>query len=189
MIRVVTAAEEDLPLILEIEHEAISPPWTHGALLSAMFKDDSIFLVAVDYADETRAASVDAAADSSDENRVVSVDAIADSSLDYDGHEPTQRVVGFAVLRHVGDDGELLQIAVDKSVRGRGIGDMLMISVLDHVVECALDSLFLEVRKSNAAAVGLYKKHGFESVRVRKDYYHDPVEDALVMVKEILRDD
>ena len=56
-------------------------------------------------------------------------------------------------------------------------------AVISHMVENDLLSLFLEVRKSNLAAVNLYKKHGFINVRVRKDYYNDPVEDAIVMTR------
>jgi len=146
MIRVVIAAEEDLPRILEIEQDAISPPWTHGALLSAMYKDDSIFFVAID-------------------------------GLSADGD-----VVGFAVFRQVGDDGELLKIAVDKSARGKGFGDLLMNAVLEKAKDNAFPSIFLEVRSSNTAAIRLYEKHGFSTVRVRKNYYNYPVEDAIVMI-------
>jgi len=91
--------------------------------------------------------------------------------------------VGFAILRQVGDDAELLQIVVDKPARGRGVGDLLMNSVLKYVKEKPLESVFLEVRSSNTAAVKLYEKHGFTTVRIRKSYYNRPVEDALVMKK------
>jgi len=153
MISLVTATEKNLPQVLEIFQEAISPSWTHKALLSEISKGDSHFIVAVD------------------------------ESKGCDATGFPLIVVGFAVLRQVGDDGELLQIAVEKSSRGRGVGDLLIDSVLDYAAENAFNSVFLEVRCSNTAAVSLYKKHGFESVRIRKDYYNSPVEDALVMVK------
>jgi len=94
-------------------------------------------------------------------------------------------IIGFAIIRQVGDDGELLQIAVDKSARRCGIGDLLMEAVLKYAVESKHQSVFLEVRCSNDAAVKLYEKHGFEPVRTRKDYYNDPVEDALIMMKRV----
>ena len=152
MIRLREATENDISQILEIEREAISPPWTHGALLSEIYKDDSFFVVAANGAN--------------------------DSSL--------CPVLGFAVLRRVGDDGELLQIAVDRKARRIGVGSLLMADVLDYAEKSALKSVFLEVRRSNTAAIGLYKKHGFTSVRIRKDDYNDPVEDAVVMVKTLL---
>jgi len=148
MVGIIPATENDMQRILEIEQEAISPPWTHGALLGEMYKQDSYFVVAVD-------------------------------------ERLSPAVIGFAILRCVGDDGELLQIAVDKAQRREGAGDLLIMAALEYAREKALNSVFLEVRRGNTAAVGLYKKHGFNSVRTRKDYYSDPVEDAVVMVKPL----
>ena len=149
MLTIITATEDEIDRILEIEHEAISPPWTHGSLLNEIYKEDSFFIVVVDKTGE-----------------------------------PPPCLMGFAILRHVGDDGELLQIAVDGSARRRGAGDLLMKAVLDYAKRTALKSVFLEVRKGNLAAVCLYRKHGFEAIRVRKGYYDDPVEDALIMVRD-----
>jgi ribosomal-protein-alanine N-acetyltransferase len=149
---IVPAIEDDILRILEIELEAISPPWTHGALLSEIYKDDSYFVVAVD-------------------------------NTEY----PSRRnILGFAILRCVGDDGELLQIAVDNKARRNGIGDLLMGAALGYAGEKLLKSVFLEVRKSNEAAVRLYAKNGFNILRIRKRYYTNPVEDALVMVKGLI---
>jgi len=147
MIKIVPASENYIEQILEIENEAISPPWTHGALLSAIYDDDSYFVLAKDELVE---------------------------------------VLGFAILRQVGDDGELLQIAVCKSARCRGVGDALIDAVLQHATESKYKSVFLEVRKSNNPAIGLYEKHGFSTLRIRKDYYTNPIEDANIMVKTLL---
>ena len=97
----------------------------------------------------------------------------------------TSTIVGFAILSQVGDDGELLKIAVEGTSRGCGVGDLLMISVLEYSVENTFKSIFLEVRKSNTPAINLYKKHGFKNVRTRKDYYDSPVEDAVIMAKPV----
>jgi len=99
--------------------------------------------------------------------------------------EPSPCLVGFAFLRQVGDDGELLHIAVDTTSRGCGVGDALMSAVFKHATENALKSVFLEVRSSNNTAIRLYEKHGFSTVRIRKDYYDKPVEDALIMSKKL----
>ena len=93
--------------------------------------------------------------------------------------------VGFVILRGFTDDGELLQIAVDRDARRCGIADLLMTAALGYAREKNLKAVFLEVRMSNDAAVALYKKHGFKSVRFRKDYYSNPLEDALVMVRDL----
>jgi len=166
MVSVIPATENDIQRILEIEQEAISPPWTHGALLSEMYKKDSYFVIAID----------DSAPSTTDVDDY--------SSPTVDKHR-SPAVVGFAILRSVGDDGELLQIAVDKAQKRGGVADLLMIATLEYARKNTLGSVFLEVRRGNAAAVGLYKKHGFTSMRIRKNYYSDPVGDAVVMVKPL----
>jgi len=91
--------------------------------------------------------------------------------------------LAYAVLRRVGDDGELLRIATRKDSRRGGVGDLLMSAVLEYARENAFNSIFLEVRSGNTAAIGLYEKHGFSPVRVREEYYDNPIEDAVVMAK------
>ena len=146
MIVIEAAAESDLQQIIEIEQEAIAPPWTHGALLGEIYREDSFFAVAR-----------------------------------FEPRSPP--LLGFVILRRMGDDGELLQIAVDKAARRSGVADSLMAAALEFSKETSIGTIFLEVRKTNEAAVGLYKKHGFKTVRTRKDYYSDPVEDAVVMMR------
>lgn len=93
-------------------------------------------------------------------------------------------LIGFAAFRRVGDDGELLQIATFPECRRRGAGGLLLSKTLSFARECGLNSVFLEVRRSNAAAISLYEKFDFKQVRIRKDYYTDPVDDAIVMARE-----
>ena len=154
MIKIAYASEKDVPRIVEIMQDAVSPIWTSDAFLSEMRKSDSFFLVALD-------------------------DAVVENETG------SPRCMGFAVVRQVGDDGELLQIAVDRSTRRCGIGSLLIAAVLDYSAKNALHSVFLEVRSSNVAAISLYEKNGFEPVRTRKDYYDNPTEDAIVMKKVV----
>jgi len=98
-----------------------------------------------------------------------------------DGSTRKATVLGFVIFRQMADEGELLQIASDKAARRCGVADMLMGAALGFAGSNNIRSIFLEVRKSNEAAIALYKKHGFSSVRFRKDYYSSPIEDAVVM--------
>jgi len=93
--------------------------------------------------------------------------------------------LGFVILKRLVDSGELLQIATHKDARRRGVASMLLAAAITHSKECGLDAVFLEVRKSNDAAASLYIKHGFVPNRVRKNYYADPIEDAVEMVLRI----
>ena len=91
-------------------------------------------------------------------------------------------IVGFSILRQISVDAEIINIAVSKSHRRRGIADKLINSILSYASDNALESIYLEVRQSNEAAIKLYEKHGFMSLGTRKDYYTDPLEDAITMV-------
>lgn len=87
---------------------------------------------------------------------------------------------GFALLRCF-DDAELIRIAASPEHRREGIGRRLLDALIDEAKKCGAGSIFLEVRRSNAAAIKLYEGAGFEHTGVRKDYYHAPKEDALIM--------
>jgi ribosomal-protein-alanine N-acetyltransferase len=94
-------------------------------------------------------------------------------------------VVGYAVCWVVGDFAELGDIAVAKRWRGRGVGELLLLGVIDICRVLGVRSLFLEVRESNAVAKKLYRKRGFDEIMRRHRYYSDPVEDAIVLGLDI----
>lgn len=94
--------------------------------------------------------------------------------------------VGFLIWRVVADQAELLNIALLPEWRGHGLGRALLVALLEQL-PAAVSSMFLEVRASNFAAIGLYTAIGFNQIGERRDYYRrsdDPLagrEDALVM--------
>ena len=94
-------------------------------------------------------------------------------------------VTGFAVLHLFGDEGELFNIAVRGSRRRRGVGDGLLGEILRLARKRGVRRVFLEVRKGNAAARALYKKHGFAVCGERRNYYDAPKEDAILMDAEL----
>ncbi|HUH13932.1 MAG TPA: ribosomal protein S18-alanine N-acetyltransferase [Longimicrobiales bacterium] len=99
--------------------------------------------------------------------------------------ERAGRIAGYAVFWVVLDEAELGDIAVDEELRGAGIGAMLLEHVARRVAARGVRKLFLEVRVSNEGARRLYERHGFETTAVRRGYYLEPVEDALVMAREL----
>jgi ribosomal-protein-alanine acetyltransferase len=104
----------------------------------------------------------------------------AQSYLTYDCRvaECEGRVVGFLVSRHIGPgEREIMNLAVDPTVRGQGIARRLV----EHELSTARGQWFLEVRESNAAARRLYESLGFQAVGTREGYYHDPPEPGIVM--------
>ena len=90
-------------------------------------------------------------------------------------------LAGYAVLQEVAGEGELLRIAVDPTARGRGLGRKLLEAVTETAGEDGIQTIFLEVRQSNRAAVNLYRSAGFREIGRRRGYYHNPPEDAILM--------
>lgn len=91
------------------------------------------------------------------------------------------KVIGYAGLWNIVDEGHITNIAVHPDYHGLGIGDSLLCKLIETCKEKKIYSLTLEVRESNIKAQNLYKKHGFIVEGVRKKYYSDNNEDALIM--------
>jgi ribosomal-protein-alanine N-acetyltransferase len=88
---------------------------------------------------------------------------------------------GYVIARAVAGEAEILNLAVAPEVRGRGAGGRLLDAMLELLRRLAVREVFLEVRRGNAAANGLYQSRGFEVVGRRANYYRHPVEDAIVL--------
>ena len=98
--------------------------------------------------------------------------------------EEDGKIYGYACLFSLFETAELLNIAVDTAYRGRGIGEMLLTAVHEQAKRLGAERILLEVRVSNAPAIALYKKHGYEKIAVRKNYYGNG-EDADIMEKKL----
>lgn len=94
------------------------------------------------------------------------------------------RIIGLICGFFAADEAEITSVAVDDNYRRRGIGDRLIKSFFERLPKSTV-SIFLEVRESNIPAVLLYKKHGFFPVGMRKNFYSDPIENAILMKREL----
>ncbi len=94
-------------------------------------------------------------------------------------------IAGYAVAWAVLEQGELGNVAVAPEFRRRGVAHRLLDAVVDRSRERGVRELFLEVRVSNIHARQLYETYGFREVGRRRNYYMEPVEDALVMRKDL----
>jgi len=97
----------------------------------------------------------------------------------------TSRVLGYVVAWFVADEGEIANIAVADDARRSGVGARLLDHALGAAARRRCRVLFLEVRESNAAARALYASRRFEIAGRRAGYYRKPVEDALVLRREL----
>ena len=93
------------------------------------------------------------------------------------------RVLGYAGLMVVADEGYITNVAVFPEYRRQGIAAQILQVFVQFAEANRLAFLTLEVRPSNAAAIALYKDFGFEEVGRRKNYYDLPKEDALILTK------
>ena len=96
--------------------------------------------------------------------------------------EADGQVIGFAGAWVILDEAHVTNIAVLQAFRGRGIGRMLTAALMQYLANLGAAYVTLEVRRSNAVAQGLYESLGFQRLGVRKRYYEDNGEDALIMV-------
>jgi ribosomal-protein-alanine N-acetyltransferase len=96
-----------------------------------------------------------------------------------------QGLAGFIAARFAGDEVHINNVAVAQGFRRRGIGAALLAQVLKEGGRMGACSAILEVRAGNVAAQALYSRLGFGVVGLRRAYYTDPPEDALVMTASI----
>jgi ribosomal-protein-alanine N-acetyltransferase len=135
-----------------------------------------------DDAPEIRALELEYFADAWGERDIFSAicteGAMCYSAIDEDGS-----IVAYVLGRLIAPEAEIYRVAVRMDKRRRGIGYRL----LDYAVKSerghGLESVFLEVRASNVPARNLYHSYGFSEIGERKNYYRDPVENAIVMFK------
>jgi len=93
-------------------------------------------------------------------------------------------VAGYCGLWTVLGDGNVTNVAVSKTHRGKGYGRALMKELEHRGLEKDVNKYFLEVRQSNVIARNLYLSLGYEKIGIRKNFYERPVEDAFIMSKE-----
>ena len=93
------------------------------------------------------------------------------------------RIAGYAGIWLIFDEGHITNIAVHPDFQRRGVASALLQRILSNAKACGIEACTLEVRRSNLAAQKLYEKYGFLPEGVRKGYYTDTKEDALLYWK------
>ena len=101
----------------------------------------------------------------------------------------TDKVIGYAGLLVMADEGYITNVAVFPEYRRRGVAEQIIQVFCDFAQGNHLAFLTLEVRPSNAPAISLYNSFGFEEVGRRKNYYDLPREDALILTRYFLYDE
>ena len=90
-------------------------------------------------------------------------------------------MIGFIIFSPISPEAHILSISVRNEMQSKGIGTLLLKSMLDQCKAMNYKKLFLEVRVSNIQAINFYNKFGFSKDAIRNNYYTDNTEDALLM--------
>lgn len=96
----------------------------------------------------------------------------------------TGKILGFAGIKIILDDAEIMNIVTRKDFRNLGIGSKLLSYLIDICTSLNLNSIFLEVHENNQIAQNLYNKYGFKNIYVRKNYYNN---NAGIIMKKVLK--
>ena len=198
--RVIRESETaDLEEICEIAQTSFSSPWKRDDFEPLIHKDMAVFLVSALCGNEDVDSGRDMAAegkepdmadegrspDMADEGRPPDTAAAAGSDPEeIDAADTPCRaygIAGYGCIQLAADEGDLLSVAVRKELRGAGIGASLLDALLAEAAQKGARRIFLEVRESNVPAIRMYERAGFQQVGIRKNYYTDPVENALLM--------
>jgi len=95
------------------------------------------------------------------------------------------KVIGYIGFVSVEDEGYITNVAVDYMYQRKGVGTLLMTHIFETAIKLGVMRLFLDVRSSNTNAQRFYRKFSFSEISVRRRYYSDNLEDAIVMASEL----
>lgn len=170
----------DVPVAAEIEQEAFPTLWPPTSFRRELNNRLARYLVAWEPPDEEAPAPAPAPAAAPQRpwmRRLLD----AWRGGPQEPAEPPPRVLGFVGIWFMVDEAHITAIATRTSHRGRGIGELLLIGTIELALVRGARTVTLEVRESNEVAQSLYRKYGFDDSGVRKRYYTDNNENALIM--------
>lgn len=154
-----------LPALAALERDCFSQPWSADGFRSELANPTADFLLAV-----------------------MPVEGGGDYPQGYGIYRDemlTGMLFGYVGMHSVLDEGEIANLAVSPFARRTGVARELLSALYTAAKERGVLSITLEVRESNHAAIALYEGEGFVPVGKRKNFYTRPLEDALLMTKEI----
>jgi [ribosomal protein S18]-alanine N-acetyltransferase len=172
--------ERDVPEVVEIEKVCFTTPWPASAYKRELKSSDTTrYIIARHYA-----------ADPLPPAPPPKKNSFMSRLLPFLHHENEPElpnphpIAGYGGLWMMLDEAHITTIGVAPAYRGRGIGELLLIAMIDQAMEGGASWLTLEVRVSNTVAQNLYHKYTFREAGVRKRYYTDNDEDAYIMWSE-----
>ena len=179
---------KDIDQVVAIEKEAFSPLWVSSPFKRDLNNKRASYLVACfddGVSPEEILAEIEADLPEDQRSptlwsRVLGRMGLS-SNVETKPEEAAIDIAGYVSVWYQGDEAHITEIAVKESLRSRGIGELLLIGSLEAAIEYGSKVMTLEARVSNFIAHRMYQKYSFKSVGIRKAYYSDNREDAVIM--------
>ena len=182
---------DDIDQVVAIEKEAFSPLWVSTSFKRELNNKRANYLVACfdeEVSPEEILAEIDSDQSAPDEDpkppkllsRVLGRLGFFSNS-ESSAVDDVFNIAGYVSVWYQGEEAHITEIAVKETLRGRGVGELLLIGSLKAAIEHGSKVMTLEARVSNFIAHRLYQKYSFKSVGIRKAYYSDNREDAVIM--------
>jgi ribosomal-protein-alanine N-acetyltransferase len=184
---IVRMALADIPGVMAIERESFPAPWPEEAYRHELFNNPKAYFIVARQRKQQPQPNAVRSVEPSKRNwfsrllRRSSQSPISNLQSPISNLQSLPTVVGYAGMWNMVGEMHIATIASHPQMRGRGIGELLLIELLRESQRQGAMNVTLEVRVSNIAAQKLYLKYGFEEVGQRKAYYHDNREDAFIM--------
>ena len=174
---------EDISQVTDIDHEAFNSLVASHELRARIGKPHGHYIVAYD--DSEKYFEVEP--DGKGLSRITSkVKEIFGHNETEQAPVPLDKIIGFAGFWIMVGEAHIISIAVKASYRGKGVGELVLASLIDFAGEMGAEVVTLEARVSNYVAQNLYTKYGFKKVGIRYGYYTDNREDAVIMTTDTL---
>jgi len=182
---------DDIDQVVAIEKEAFSPLWVSSSFKRDLNNKRANYLVACfdeEVSSEEILAEIDSDRSAQEEeprpprlwSRMLGRFGFS-SNDEPDNVDDVFNIAGYVSVWYQGEEAHITEIAVKETLRGRGVGELLLIGSLKAAIEYGSKVMTLEARVSNFIAHRLYQKYSFKSVGIRKAYYSDNREDAVIM--------
>ena len=186
-VRIRPMTPQDIKQVSLIEREAFPTLWPPTRLRNELDNKAARYLVAFEPGPQNNYA---AAATPTSRSGLLqrAWEFIKDITLGADPDDSTSdAILGFVGIRLIVDEAHITSIAVSECHRGQSIGELLIVGSIDLALQENSSVVTLEARVANNVAQSLYEKYGFQRMGVRKRYYSDNGEDAVIMTTRLIR--
>jgi ribosomal-protein-alanine N-acetyltransferase len=182
-------AQDDVPYVSQIDREAFPTDWPPPSFRKELNSSIIRYIVALDDGVHCGSSSDPLKRNAGGGwrgliSRVGQLLGRGPSSEDAGVVQDGKRIVGYASLWLMVDEAHLTSIAVRQAHRRQGIGELLLIGIIKLSLQMKARVVTLETRVSNVGAQALYEKYGFNRVGMRRRYYSDNGEDAVIMTTD-----